>query len=208
MQLGYCGPRQHPSTLRISVGDVITTEITVNFFDFGEQLLRTLSVGEELTPLYRELQDVAYRAYEVIARSLLSGVHASEVVAASREIEDAGFTTYVDLVHGYGGGYLPPILGSTSRSNEPVPDMVLEQGLMLVVQPNVVTIDHWADVQIGERPLVGPDGPERLHTAEQGTIVVDVHLPQAVAIQKVATRLTANVMNTNVPCRIMVFVPS
>jgi Xaa-Pro dipeptidase len=95
------------------------------------------------------------------------------LVEASRVIEEAGFTTYDDLVHGYGGGYLAPILGSTSRTNEPVPDMVLEQGMMLVVQPNVVTIDHRAGVQTGECLLVGASGPERLHGAVQGAIVVN-----------------------------------
>jgi Xaa-Pro dipeptidase len=171
----YCVPRQHPSTRRIGVGDVITTEITVNFFDYGAQVLRTFSVGEELTPLYRELHDVADSAYQAIAACLVAGVHVSKLVEASHVIEEAGFTTYDDLVHGYGGGYLAPILGSSSRTNEPVPDMVLQQGMMLVVQPNVVTTDHRAGVQTGECLVVGPNGPERLHTAAQGSILVDLH---------------------------------
>jgi Xaa-Pro dipeptidase len=169
----YCVPRQHPSTRRIERGDVVTTEITVNFFDYGGQVLRTFSVGEELSPLFRELHDVADSAYQAIAACLVPGVHVRSLVEASRVIEEAGFTTYDDLVHGYGGGYLAPILGSTSRTNEPVPDMVLEQGMMLVVQPNVVTIDHRAGVQTGECLLVGPNGPERLHGAVQGAIVVN-----------------------------------
>lgn len=171
----YCVPRQHPSTRRVAVGDVITTEITVNFFDYGGQVLRTFSVGERLSPLYRELHDVADSAYQAMASCLVPGVHVSKLVEASHVIEDAGFTTYDDLVHGYGGGYLAPILGSSSRTNEPVPDMVLEQGMMLVVQPNVVTTDQRAGVQTGECLLVGPNGPERLHTVVQGAIFVDTH---------------------------------
>ena len=169
----YCVPRQHPSTRRVQLGDVITTEITVNFFDYGGQVLRTFSVGEELSPLYRELHDVADSAYRAIATCLVPGANVRTLVEASRVIEDAGFTTYDDLVHGYGGGYLAPILGSSSRTNEPVPDMVLEQGMMLVVQPNVVTTDFRAGVQTGECLVVGPNGPERLHGAVQGAIMVD-----------------------------------
>ena len=41
------------------------------------------------------------------------------MIEAARVIEDAGFTTIDDLLHGYGGGYLPPILGSASRRPDP-----------------------------------------------------------------------------------------
>ncbi|HEV3187648.1 MAG TPA: M24 family metallopeptidase [Acidimicrobiales bacterium] len=164
----YCVPRQHPSTRLVRRGDVLSTEITTNFFDYGGQVLRTFSIGEELSPLFRELHDVADAAYQAISRCLVPGTHVSELVEAASVIEDAGFTTYDDLVHGYGGGYLAPILGSKSRTNEPVPDMVLEEGMMLVVQPNVVTTDHRAGVQTGECLVVTNEGPARLHTSFQG----------------------------------------
>ena len=168
----YCVPRQHPSTRVVRVGDVLTTEITANFFDHGGQVLRTFSVGEDLTPLYRDLHDVADLAFAEVASCLVAGTHVEQLVVAARVIEDAGFTTYDDLVHGYGGGYLAPVLGSLSRTNEPVPDMVLEEGMMLVVQPNVVTLDHRAGVQTGECLLVTRDGPERLHVSPRGALRV------------------------------------
>ena len=43
------------------------------------------------------------------------------LVDASSIIENSGFTTWDDLVHGFGGGYLPPILGSKSRPAGPMP---------------------------------------------------------------------------------------
>ena len=168
----YCVPRQHPSNRLVQRGDVLTTEITANFFDYGGQVLRTFSVGEELSPLYRELHDVADLAYREIVKCLVPGTHVGQLVEAARVIEDAGFTTYDDLVHGYGGGYLPPILGSSSRRNEPIIDMVLREGMMLVVQPNVVTTDHRAGVQTGECLLITPKGPERLHVSAQGALHV------------------------------------
>lgn len=168
----YCVPRQHPSTRPVRQGDVVSTEITVNFFDYGGQVLRTFSVGEELSPLFRELHDVAEAAYHAIVQRLVPGTPVGELVEAARVIEEAGFTTYDDLVHGYGGGYLAPILGSLSRTNEPVPDMVLREGMMLVVQPNVVTLDHLAGVQTGECLVVTVNGPQRLHTATQGAFRV------------------------------------
>lgn len=168
----YCVPRQYPSTRLVRHGDVLSTEITTNFFDYGGQVLRTFSIGEELSPLFRELHDVADAAYQAIVERLVPGTHVSEIVEAARVIEDAGFTTFDDLVHGYGGGYLAPILGSLSRTNEPVPDMVLEEGMMLVVQPNVVTTDHRAGVQTGECLVITADGPARLHASVQGALHV------------------------------------
>ncbi|MHB8379859.1 MAG: M24 family metallopeptidase [Acidimicrobiales bacterium] len=168
----YCVPRQHPSTRLVRRGDVLSTEITTNFFDYGGQVLRTFSIGEELSPLFRELHDVADAAYQAMVRCLVPGAHVSELVEAASVIEDAGFTTFDDLVHGYGGGYLAPILGSLSRTNEPVPDMVLEDGMLLVVQPNVVTPDYRAGVQTGECLVVTSDGPARLHTSVQGPLRV------------------------------------
>jgi hypothetical protein len=52
------------------------------------------------------------------------------------------------------GGYLQPVLGSPSRQIEPIPDVIPQAGMMLVVQPNVVTKDEAAGVQTGECVLI------------------------------------------------------
>ena len=69
-------------------------------------------------------------------------------------IEDAGFTTIDDLLHGYGGGYLPPVLGSHSRPAGPIPDDPFQAKQAVVIQPNVVTRDGKAGVQTGELLLI------------------------------------------------------
>ena len=55
-----------------------------------------------------------------------------ELVAASGLIEARGFTTCDDLLHGFGGGYFQPILGSRSRPAGKLPDMVLEENMTVV----------------------------------------------------------------------------
>ena len=87
-------------------------------------------------------------------------------------IEEAGFTYYDDLVHGLGGGYLQPILGSPTRGHEPLPDMTLETGMMMVIQPNVITKDQRAGVQTGELVVITETGAESLHTVPRGPYVV------------------------------------
>ena len=78
-------------------------------------------------------------------------------------IEKNGFTTNDDLVHGYGGGYFAPILGSKSRpAGHPV-TMTLQENMCMVVQPNPVTKDGKAGVQFGELVRVTKTGFESLH---------------------------------------------
>ena len=98
-------------------------------------------------------------------RVVKAGAPARALVEASALIEEAGFTTCDDLVHGFVGGYLPPVLGSASRPAGPVPELALEAGMTIVLQPNVVTRDGRAGVQIGELVLITEAGHERLHRA-------------------------------------------
>lgn len=163
-------PAQWPSTRPLQVGDVLTCEISASFWDHPGQLLRTFLVQAEPTSLYRELHEVAEAAFDAIFERLRPGATAADVVDAASGIEEAGFTTRDDLVHGFVGGYLPPILGSKSRMLEPVPDFTFEAGMTVVVQPNVVTTDERAGVQTGELVLVGERGAERLHHYEDGLL--------------------------------------
>ena len=85
-------------------------------------------------------------------------------------IEDAGFTIIDDLLHGYGGGYLPPILGSKSRPAGPVPQEPFHDGQTVVIQPNVVTRDGKAGVQTGEMVVITKNGIEKLHSIPRGFV--------------------------------------
>jgi Xaa-Pro dipeptidase len=167
---GVAVPSQYPSDRALAAGDALTCEVSAAFWEYPAQLLRTFAVAADPSPLYAELHAVADAAFDAIVARIRPGARAEELVAASGVIEDAGYTTRDDLVHGFVGGYLPPVLGSRSRTLAPVPDLVLEEGMTLVVQPNVVTPDERAGVQTGELLLVGPDGAERLHAFERGLL--------------------------------------
>ena len=165
---GISAPAQWPSARRLAAGDALVCEISAAWWDYVGQVLRTYTVGAEPTPLYQELHDVADAAFDAVAGRLRAGATAQELVDASGVIEDAGFTTRDDLVHGFVGAYLPPVLGTRSRRLGPVPDFTFRAGMTVVVQPNVVTPDESAGVQTGELLLVTEDGCERLHAVERG----------------------------------------
>jgi Xaa-Pro aminopeptidase len=152
-------------------GDLLTFEFSAAVApEYSGQLLRTVCVGVEPSPEVARLHEVAQAAFDAIATRLRPGVHVEELVAAADVIEGTGCTTVDDLVHGFGGGYLPPVLGSRSRAIRPVPDMTLEAGMTLVVQPNVTTPDGRLGVQTGELLLVTEQGPERLHSFPPGLV--------------------------------------
>ena len=104
-------PAQWPSTRRLAPGDALVCEISASWWDHPGQVLRTYTVAAEATPLYRELHDVAEAAFDAVAGELRPGASAAALVEASRVIEDAGFTIRDDLVHGFVGGYLRPVVG-------------------------------------------------------------------------------------------------
>jgi Xaa-Pro aminopeptidase len=164
----YCVPRQIESSRRIGAGDVVATEITANFHEYPGQVLRTFTVAAEPTPLFRRLYETAEAAFDAVTKVIRHGTTMQQIVDAAGLIEDAGFSVYDDLMHGFGGGYFPPVLGTRSRPAGPLPEMTLEAGMTCVVQPNVITPDQKAGVQVGELVLVTKSGFERMHRAERG----------------------------------------
>jgi Xaa-Pro dipeptidase len=165
-QLGV--PRQFPLTRKVQSGDVVVAEITAAFWDHPGQVLRSFAFGEEPPKLYRDLHAAADAAFDAIADVLKAGATPAQVIAASDVIEAAGFTIIDDLLHGYGGGYLPPILGSQSRPAGPIPPEPFRAGQVVVIQPNVVTKDGAAGVQTGEMMLITETGVERFHATPRG----------------------------------------
>ena len=163
-------PAQWPAARALERGDVLSCEISASFWDYTGQLLRTFTVGDDPAPLHRDLHEVADAAFDDVFAKVRPGATAADLVEASAVIGEAGFTTRDDLVHGFVGGYLPPVLGDRTRTLEGVPDFTLEEGMTIVIQPNVVTADESAGVQTGELVTVTPDGAERLHDYERGLL--------------------------------------
>ena len=165
-------PRQFPLTRKVQTGDVVVAEITASFWDHPGQVLRSFAIDEKPSQLYSELHAAADAAFDAITKVLKAGATPAEVIEASRVIEDAGFTIIDDLLHGYGGGYLPPILGCSNRPAGKLPQESFRAGQTVVVQPNVVTKDCRAGVQTGEMLLITESGIERFHAIPRGFAVL------------------------------------
>ena len=160
-------PQQDLTNRRLQPGDAIILELSAAYTAYSGQVLRTVTVEAELTETYRRLHDVAWQAFHEVARTIAPGISVAAVVEAASLIDAQGLTICDDLVHGYGGGYLPPILRTPGTSHAPVPDFVFERNMTLVIQPNVVTTDLRAGVQVGELVRVTDGGVVSLHRIAQ-----------------------------------------
>ncbi len=177
-------PAQWPTGRTVRAGDAVTCEISTAVApEFAGQLLRTFAVGVPATPLYADLHAVADAAFDAMAALLVPGTTGEELLAAAMGvITPAGFAAIDDLAHGFGGGYLPPVIsvpgrtvpGGAAPGTRPgdrkpgASEFVLAAGMTIVVQPNVTTTDGTAGVQTGELLLVTDHGPERLHDYPRG----------------------------------------
>jgi Xaa-Pro dipeptidase len=165
-------PTQFVANRKVNKGDVVVAEISAAFWEHPGQVLRSFGVDAEPSPLYRDLHAAADAAFDAIAAVLKDGTMPQQIIDAAGVIEQAGFTIIDDLLHGYGGGYLPPVLGSQSRPSAHIPDEPLRAGMMVVIQPNVVIPDGKAGVQTGELVLVTATGVEPLHAMPRGFVRV------------------------------------
>jgi Xaa-Pro dipeptidase len=159
-----CVPSQYHAARKIKKGDVLITEVSAGYWGYPGQILRPYAIGEEPTPLYRRLYEMCEKAFYAITGILKPGCTAQQVVDAAQFIEDEGYSIYDDLFHGFGGGYLPPILRTPGTAHGPVPDFVLQENMTVVVQPNVITLDEKAGVQLGHLMRITATSCEPMHT--------------------------------------------
>ncbi len=158
-----CVPGQCQSNRILQAGDVLITEISAHYHGYAGQILRPFAIGTPPTPEYLHMYDVAVEAFNRIAAGIRPGATSDEVLDVSDYIHQAGFTICDDLVHGFGGGYLKPIL-RTRRTSTTLPEtFVFREDMVVVIQPNVITEDRRMGIQVGEMVRVRPEGVESLH---------------------------------------------
>jgi Xaa-Pro dipeptidase len=158
-----CVPAQHQSNRIIEKGDVLITEISAHYAGYAGQILRPFAIGTPPTAEYQRLYDVAVETYNRIASVLRDGATTDEVLDAVEYIHDAGLTICDDLLHGFGGGYLAPILRTRRTSARPPQPFTFRANMVVVIQPNVITEDERMGVQVGQLVRVTGNGVESLH---------------------------------------------
>ncbi len=159
-----CVPAQFQSMRVLEKGDVLLTELSAYYCDgYPGQILRPFTIAAPPTPAYQHMYDIAVEAFSRIANVIRDGASSEEVLDTAEYIHKAGYTIYDDLVHGFGGGYLPPILRTRRTSARPAPPFTFKENMTIVIQPNVITEDERMGVQVGELLRVTKSGVQSLH---------------------------------------------
>ncbi len=158
-----CVPRQNLSDRVVREGDIINTEVSASFWGYSGQLHRPIFVRAEPNRLYRALWDVALEAYIRCCAALRAGATTEAILDAAEVIHARGFTINDGLLHGFGIGLLPPSVRTRQTVQEPHTPFVFEPEMCVVVQPNVVTPDERAGVQLGNLLRITETGCECLH---------------------------------------------
>ncbi len=163
-------PSQFPEGRVLTATSMVTFELSASIApEYPGQILRTVLLGDPSDQVL-ELSRIAEECKAAIKAAMRPGVNARELIAHSAPIEAAGYSTTDDLFHGFGMGYLEPIATSASRVPNHSPDILLEEGMAIVVQPNVTTNDHTLGVQTGELVIVEAEGIRDLHRLPTGVI--------------------------------------
>jgi len=154
-------PWQFLTPRKLEKGDAVITEITITYWGYATQIHRPFAVAAEPTPVYRELFDVALECYEAVREITRPGATSEEIVeVSSRMTEDKGYPILDSLFHGEGGRN--PELG-TRGSNHAFEPFTLAENMVVVIQPNPMTPDGKAGLQLGAAVVVKPGGGESLH---------------------------------------------
>lgn len=168
-----CVPAQTPSRRSLARGDVVVMELSVGYYGYAGQALRSIIVDASPNALYADLYAVAETAYYAMCAAVKPGATTDDVLSAAGIIDERGYEIIDGLLHGYGVGVLPPSVpgdadpSTMSRpvriSDETAEPFVFEKDMTVVVQPNVVTKDCRAGVQLGNLLVVSENGAQPLH---------------------------------------------
>ena len=162
-----CVPRQLPTNRVLRPGDVVATEISAWYWGYSGQILRTLFIDSEPTDTYAKLLETAQQAYERLVAACRADVTVGELLDVADLIDAAGLSIWDDLLHGYGGGgYLSPVLRTNQTGGADRPrSFQLQADAVVIVQPNVITPDSTAGVQLGNGIVIREGSPEVLQAA-------------------------------------------
>jgi Xaa-Pro dipeptidase len=157
-------PAQTQSARRLEIGDVIISELSAGIGGYAGQIHRPVAIGREPTDQYQYLYQVALEAYERIVGILRPGATVGQILDAADYIEAQGLTVCDDLLHGYGMGYLAPVLRTrqTAHSQQPADDFRFQENMAVVVQPNVYDPASRAGLQVGNLLIITAEGAESL----------------------------------------------
>jgi Xaa-Pro aminopeptidase len=143
---------------RLEDGDVMLVEVDAVWRGYKAQFNQPFVVGDAVEE-WPAIFETAARCFEEGVRTLRPGVTVGELEARMiAPIEEAGLTFGNPAFHGLGLGIEAP-MGTYPRANHRAdPDYVIEEGMVLELEPHPITHDFRRGASLGCPVLVAGDG--------------------------------------------------
>ncbi len=154
-------PWQRQTSRVIEKGSVVITELTVSYWGYSTQIHRPFAIGKEPSADLPQAFRRRLQCYESIRKDLQTRHHqrtdrrrdfghrrpaASLAMTASSTAKPANRPN-----------------SATKSAAHPLERWTLEENMVHVIQPNPITKDFTAGLQLGAAVVVKPDGGESLH---------------------------------------------
>jgi Xaa-Pro dipeptidase len=156
-------PNQFPTHRKTRKGDIVLTELSADYHMHAGQAHRPIAVGGKPTPIYEKLFEVGVETYRRILKAVKPGANQDDVRKAGSIIQEEGFTTFDATFHGWGLLIENPRIDvNATLIKRPQNDIVFREGMLMVIQPNVVTTDGRHGLQVGNLVEVTKNGARSL----------------------------------------------
>lgn len=168
-------PWQYPSIRRLQRGDVLLTELSVGYGMCSGQIHRPFAVGAGPTPEYQRLYEMGVECYNRVFEALKAGATDADFrAAAASVVERDGYKTLDVLLHGWGLQIEDPRLDVPSATiKRPQMPFTFKPGMLMVIQPNVVSPDGKRGLQVGNLVVIEEQGARSLQHYPMEFIRID-----------------------------------
>lgn len=167
-------PWQYPSIRRLQRGDILMTELSVAYGLCSGQIQRPFALGCAPTPEYQRLFDAATECYHRVFEVLKPGATDQDVRAAAAFLQRDGYLTHDVLLHGWGLQIEDPRLDLPCATiKRPQMKFTFQPGMLMVIQPHVLSPDGKRGVQAGNLVVIEKDGVRSLQHYPMEFIRVD-----------------------------------
>jgi len=122
--------------------------------------------------IYQDLFDVALEAYENIQKVVVPGATEQDVFEACRVITDNGFKIHAPVLHGWSVGIHWPLVGLPGLEGWLTSEVVFEEGMCLMIEPNPITPDEKYGVFFGDVHVLEREGLRPLQKFPREFVVV------------------------------------
>lgn len=162
-----------PSERVLEPGYMLLQEILPKYAGYFTQVMVPVSIGEPSDD-YRRLAEAAVAAYDIAVDTARPGITLSALAGAMNQpIVEAGFTWTRPQWHGTGlENVEPPSDRTFPGRTGPASDPVLEEGMILGMQPMAALADQSRGVQVGDTIVVTAQGNRRLGKTKMDLYVV------------------------------------